>query len=66
MAQIAQNTEKRRATPVAEVYSNDGTKIIGALYRWNTGEEEVLWDKDMLYPTDPFQTQQVYKLTGTQ
>ena len=62
MNQLDQNTIKRRASPIGEVYSIDGTNILGAVYRWNTGEEEVMWDKDMLLPTPPLRTHRMCKI----
>ena len=52
------NTEekhvKRRAIPIAEVFSADGLVNLGAVYRWNTGEEEIFWDDEVNLSPDEF------------
>lgn len=47
------HAKKRRAVPIAEVYTADGLINLGAVYRWNTGEEEIFWDDvENVYPEE--------------
>jgi hypothetical protein len=56
MSNTEQYEKKRRAVPIAEVYTADGLMNLGAVYRWNTGEEEIFWDDHDTSPPKDIRT----------